>query len=196
MPHAGQLILLPTSATAFLNEGVEFMCKIELPGFIQWEVNGMTNSSFFTARNINFTFLRTPSSETSTMSIAATIANNNSEIVCITVSRAQTEIARSPAVYLYIQGKLNTEYTCSRDAIVNSIHLILYRDTWTTARCQHYLCNTLNYSFPVDPTIFTKKWQQNRLWSCNHKCCHQWSDIWHYNWTWLYFSPPWLYTLW
>ena len=106
--HAGQLISLPTSATAFLNEEAEFMCEIELPGFIQWEVNGMTESTFFTAQNISFTFLRTSSSETSNMSIAATIANNNSEIVCITVSRTQTEIARSPAVFLYIQGKLTT----------------------------------------------------------------------------------------
>ena len=55
-------------------------------------------------RNITFHTERTADNEASTLFIAATTVNNNSEIICIASYIGGNEIGRTQPAFLYIQG--------------------------------------------------------------------------------------------
>ena len=68
-----------------------------------WEVD-KTPVMNLNARNITFRTERTADNEASTLFIAATAVNNNSEIICIASYIGGNEIGRSQPAFLYIQG--------------------------------------------------------------------------------------------
>ena len=102
--NSGQFSTLPAPVTSFLGRHVHFTCGVDAPGILTWEVDGLRARSL-QARNITFSTERTGMSETSVLSVATTVSNNNSEITCISRYFNGTEIARSPPAFLYIQGR-------------------------------------------------------------------------------------------
>lgn len=100
---AGQFSLVPSSVTSYFGRLVQFTCGVEAPGILTWEVDGI-EARYLHTRNITFYTETAVDAETSTLSIAATTTNNNSEIICISSFINGQEIARTPSVFLYVQG--------------------------------------------------------------------------------------------
>lgn len=87
-----------------MNQQVQFTCGVEAPSILTWEVDGIA-ARYLSSRNVTFNTSTIHEDETSTLYIKASLANNNSEIACISVSISAIgqEIARTTA-FLYIQG--------------------------------------------------------------------------------------------
>ena len=77
---------------------VQFTCGID-SGHLIWEVDGI-EARLLGHRNITFVI----HDLYSTLSIEASVVNNNSEIVCIKNAVREPEVSSTPA-YLYVQGK-------------------------------------------------------------------------------------------
>ena len=109
----GQFSSVPRTETSYLNHQVQFTCGVETPWILTWEVDhdGVA-AIYLSSRNVTFSTLTTHEDEISTLYIKASLANNNSEIACISISANGQEIARATA-FLYIQGAY-ISLTCSQ----------------------------------------------------------------------------------
>ena len=100
--HTGQFLTAPSTLTSYLNSQVQFYCGVEAPWLSRWEVDG-THARYLGWRSISFNTVTTLEAQISTLYITATLANNNSEITCISIAVSGEEVARATA-FLYIQG--------------------------------------------------------------------------------------------
>ena len=104
----GQFSLVPRSVTTLLNRQVQFNCGTDATGHtLKWEVDGI-KARLLHSRNISSRTDYDPSSQSayyamSTLSITASLANNNSETTCILSVFGGGEVARASA-FLYVQG--------------------------------------------------------------------------------------------
>ena len=104
----------PESVTAYLGTQASFSCITDGRDILVWTVNGV-EARFPEVRNKNITFMHSgANSESSNLTVLASMQNNNSEIICIQQSVLNgQEIARTSPVYLYVQGKqYSYNYIC------------------------------------------------------------------------------------
>jgi hypothetical protein len=73
---------------------------------LTWEIDTVPAINVDAARNVTFYTERSRENEVSTLFIAATVINNNSEIICIASYIGGIEIARTQPAFLLIQGQL------------------------------------------------------------------------------------------
>ena len=94
------------SQIAYPGDQATFSCTTDGSHFLYWTINGV-EARLPEIRNKNITFTYSGvNSESSDLTILASMQNNNSEIICIQqhlISRQ--EIARTSPVYLYVQGE-------------------------------------------------------------------------------------------
>ena len=98
----GQFRMVPSTIVSYLNSQVEFTCGVEAPWFLRWEVDGI-QARYLGWRGVRFNTVTTREDETSTLYVTTSLANNSSEIVCISITTSDQEVARATA-FLYIQG--------------------------------------------------------------------------------------------
>ena len=92
-------IEIPSSINASLGTTSHFKCTVQ-GGLPQWRINGRKLSHIsLTQREIS----STTTGRTSTLSILASIGNNNSAVQC-SIDNGTTEIIFSPTVELKVQG--------------------------------------------------------------------------------------------
>ena len=151
--YIGQFFSIPATTTSYLNSQVQFTCGVEAPGILVWEVDNI-RARFLGSRSISFSTTSTRQAATSTLYITASLANNNSEIACISISSITShEIARAKA-FLYIQGMY----------IIIIMLLLLfsypYRTIGTTRKYQYSFEYLFIDSFGLGSTIFSAGYQQ------------------------------------
>lgn len=98
----GQFLTVPSTTVSYLNTQVQFTCGVEAPWLLTWEVDSI-QARHLGWRSISFSTVTTREDETSTLYITATLANNNSEISCISITTNGQEVGRATA-FLHIQG--------------------------------------------------------------------------------------------
>ena len=98
----GQFLSFPRTTVSYLNSQVQFTCSIETPWILIWEVDNI-RARYLGWRSISFRTVITHEMATSTLSITASLANNNSEIACVSILSNSQEGGRITA-FLYIQG--------------------------------------------------------------------------------------------
>ena len=97
--------LSPEPVTAYLGAQTSYSCITDGRDVLIWTVNGV-EARFPEVRDKGISFVHSgPNSESSNLTVLASIQNNNSEIICIQQSLDGQEIARTSPVYLYVQGK-------------------------------------------------------------------------------------------
>ena len=109
--HVGQFLTAPSTVTSYLNTQVQFYCGVEAPWLSRWEVDGI-QARYLGWRSISFKTVTTLEAQTSTLYITGSLANNNSEIVCISITIYGEEVARATA-FFYIQGIVSYVYLAS-----------------------------------------------------------------------------------
>ena len=93
---------IPTSKVVYLL--AHFTCGTQEYGFFTWRVDGI-EARLPEVQNRIVSYVN--SGGISTLSIAASLYNNNSEIVCLVRDLSNgEEIARTPQAYLQVQGEL------------------------------------------------------------------------------------------
>ena len=102
--YVGQFSETPSNVTSFLGRQAQFTCRLDALNFLTWEIDSIPASNIDAARNVTFYTERTGENEVSTLFIAATVINNNSEIICIANYIGGNEIARTQPAFLHIQG--------------------------------------------------------------------------------------------
>ena len=119
---------IPSSINASLGSTSHFKCTVQ-GGLPQWRINGskLSHIQSLAQREISFTTTGVVGIRTSTLSIPASVENNNSAVQC-SINNGTTEVMFSPTVVLKVQGM---SHTCS--AIYNI--LVVYMCT-----CNFLLC--------------------------------------------------------
>ena len=94
------------SQIAYLGDQATFSCTTDGSHFLYWTINGV-EARLPEIRNKNITYTYSGvNSESSDLTILASMQNNNSEIICIQQHlETHQEIARTSPVYLYVQGE-------------------------------------------------------------------------------------------
>ena len=100
------IIHSPESVVAYLKENASFNCITDGSDLLVWTVNGV-EARFPVVRERGITYVHSGvNSEVSNLTVLASVQNNNSEIICIQENvMTRQEIARTPPVYLHIQGR-------------------------------------------------------------------------------------------
>ena len=108
---SAQFVTSPVSTIAYLGDQASFSCTTNGNHLLVWSVNGI-EARLPQVHNRGISFVHFGiNSEMSNLTALASIQNNNSEIICIQENLITgQEIARTQAAYLYVQGKLLTEY--------------------------------------------------------------------------------------
>ena len=108
---------IPTSKVVYLkNQSVHFTCGTQKYGFLTWEVDDI-EARLPEVQNRIVSYVN--SGGVSTLSIAASLQNNNSKIVCLVRDLSSGhEIARTPRAYLRVQGELIVKHDSSSEYIV------------------------------------------------------------------------------
>ena len=101
-PSNAGFIETPSPTNAFLDTTAQFMCTVQ-GGLIQWHIDGIELSNIPPERKISSTTTGEKGIRTSSLSILASVRNNNSDVQC-TISNGTTEVMRSPTVELKVQG--------------------------------------------------------------------------------------------
>ena len=101
--YAG-FVEIPSSINATLGSTSHFMCTVQ-GGLLQWRINGskLSHIQSLDQREISYTTIGRGDLRTSTLSILASVENNNSAVQC-SIDNGTAEVIFSPTVVLKVQG--------------------------------------------------------------------------------------------